>query len=268
MDRLDIDFEWYRDAMGYRLVEAVPPTPAPEMPKNALAAFLRGDLVMLPEGFLAPRPTDPGKPQRIIRAGGTLVPYRPAETLDLMFRELVNTVPTAEGVLGFVSRFGPLTRLGLDEKEGEPIEFAINSIVNMNEFIDAWSTLSGIGKAIQARALESHLGADGLRIAQLDVRLVFDQKARSLKTQLIVGDLFVALWLRMVEVVTSDTVLRRCAHCKALFTAGLGTDRRLDAKFCSDEHRILFNSLKRTPREADNTPDQPRRRGRPQQRAA
>jgi len=36
------------------------------------------------------------------------------------------------------------------------------------------------------------------------------------------------------------------ANVAAFFEAGRGTGRRLDAKFCSDEHRIAFNSLKRS----------------------
>lgn len=39
-----------------------------------------------------------------------------------------------------------------------------------------------------------------------------------------------------------------CLHCGSYFQAGPGTDRRLDAKFCSDQHRKDFNSLKRTPK--------------------
>jgi len=39
---------------------------------------------------------------------------------------------------------------------------------------------------------------------------------------------------------------RACAHCGAMFEAGRGAGRRADAKFCSDEHRVAFNSLKRS----------------------
>jgi hypothetical protein len=37
----------------------------------------------------------------------------------------------------------------------------------------------------------------------------------------------------------------RCWHCDIWFAAGRRTKRRLDAKFCCDEHRIEFNSLRR-----------------------
>lgn len=36
-----------------------------------------------------------------------------------------------------------------------------------------------------------------------------------------------------------------CFYCQGKFIAGLG-NRRADAKFCCDEHRIRFNSLERS----------------------
>ena len=49
-------------------------------------------------------------------------------------------------------------------------------------------------------------------------------------------------------------------NCNRLFTAGGGTDRRLDSKFCSDQHRILYHRQKNAPLLA---PGELRRRGRP-----
>lgn len=40
---------------------------------------------------------------------------------------------------------------------------------------------------------------------------------------------------------------KQCRHCNEWFEAGPGTGRRVDAEFCSDEHRIRFHSLARTP---------------------
>jgi hypothetical protein len=54
------------------------------------------------------------------------------------------------------------------------------------------------------------------------------------------------LWLQFGQAVTRGSRIQTCAHCGAWFEAGRGTGRRLDSKFCSDEHRIAFNSLKRS----------------------
>src|SRR5580692_293689 len=117
----DISLEWSRDALGYRLVEAPPPAPTPELPMNMMGAMQQGLIVpdlTFPELWRASSRAD--QPERIVRAGGSLVPYRPTETLDLIFREFLNADPTAEGVLDFINRFGPLTCSG-NEEEGEPV---------------------------------------------------------------------------------------------------------------------------------------------------
>ena len=38
---------------------------------------------------------------------------------------------------------------------------------------------------------------------------------------------------------------RECLHCKCKFDVGVRTGRRADAKFCSHEHQIAYNSHKR-----------------------
>ena len=54
------------------------------------------------------------------------------------------------------------------------------------------------------------------------------------------------LWLQLGQAVTRGVHIRVCAHCGNLFETGIGTGRRLDARFCCDEHRIAFNSPKRS----------------------
>lgn len=45
-----------------------------------------------------------------------------------------------------------------------------------------------------------------------------------------------------------------CQHCREIFPVGPGTGRRLDAIFCSNDHRVRYHSLKRTlkPRQMEN----------------
>ncbi len=64
--------------------------------------------------------------------------------------------------------------------------------------------------------------------------------------QMTVGDLLAALWVQVGQSIGSGAIIRRCQQCGELFEVGLGTGRRQDAKFCSDKHRIAFNSLKRS----------------------
>lgn len=109
-----VDFEWYRDSLGYELLE----------PKSRVAVPIRpveGETLVAhaPEmvALLA-------RPQRIVRRGGELVRYRPLNKFSprlksapckLFATEAVNP----RGLLAFVEKFGPLTRRGLKEKEEE-----------------------------------------------------------------------------------------------------------------------------------------------------
>jgi len=277
MGPINIEFGWYRDAKGYSLAQQAPSDgtfssllPEKRFPQRAATSHPgdgddRDPSTRFPEGLAVPLPDEPSGPWYIVGNGGTLVPYRADESLDSIFLELLNTEPTAEGVLGFVNRWGLLIgepELGI---EAERVRNGIRMILVMNQFIDA---LMDPEKATRSRFLERIMGVDGFGIGafgvgEVQVHLIFDRRSGSARTMLTVKNLLTALWLRMAEVLTSDTVMRRCAHCNALFTAGPGTDRRLDARFCSDMHRVLYHRQKNT-----SVEDQPRRRGRPRKSAA
>ena len=259
-----IGLEWWRDARGYRLEklalneEAISASPLPIAARVSAQLFLlemraldgqsatpsaREPIISLPEGWWVNQPFV--KPQRILRAGGSLIPYRPVEMLDQIFNAYINTEPTPEGLLGFINRFGPLTRRGLDENFGEPLDFAINNLKCTVSLIEAFGQTA---KADQRRAVTKLLGADGIELYGIKVRVLFDEQTQTLRTEHVARDLTAALWLRVLEVQASDIVMRKCGHCCAWFTAGMGTGRHLNARFCTDEHRITFNSLKRTPK--------------------
>jgi hypothetical protein len=262
MGQIDIEFEWERDAKGYRLAAESPG------PVNGLEHYVR-----FPEGFPEPEIAPPEK-LFLVPNGGTLIRYR-ADDIDLIFREFVNTPLTAYAVREFANRWGTL--LPLEGEEAEPVEIALNTIAEMNRFVDAWVMPETdkrdkplvmeefTGPLTRARLLEEIIGPDGWDIGRLKARLIFDRRTKAPRTQVVIPTLATALYWRMYEMLTSDTVIRRCGHCNALFTAGVGTDRRLDAKFCSDEHRFLYHRLKNAP---EPEPDQPRRRGRPRRAGA
>jgi len=238
-----IGLEWWRDARGYRLDEEIDPSqlcpPRADVGTSGPPGFV--SFFSFPEAWLASQPKIPG---RIVRAGGRLISYRPVEMLDQIFNAYINTEPTPEGLLGFVNRFGPLTPYG-NEDFGELVEFAINHLKSTIALIRAYGETD---KATQKRALAGFLGPDGLESPGIKLRIVFDEQAQTLRTEQIVKDLSTALWLRQLEIMGSDTLMRRCGHCGAWFTAGMGTGRHLNARFCTDAHRIAFNSLKRTPK--------------------
>ena len=120
---VDFEFQWWRDAKGYELVD----TPAPEDTAGALIEMWPSHAdVLFPLGFPAlrgwtdPQPLRPLLPYRIIRLGGDLVPYRPLDIIDDIFRAYINLILEPEAILDFVDRYGPLTRGGLNELAIEP----------------------------------------------------------------------------------------------------------------------------------------------------
>jgi len=252
----DILLDWSRDARGYRLEEPLQNALLGDIPYVPLS-------VALPEGFLARHPSS-GAQTRIIRQGGSLVPCGWPLSLDSAVQAFLNKPATPEGMLEFVNGFGALTREGNLMGIGEPVAAAITLHAAMNGIVDAAATLDRVEKR---RACAQFLGADGIRLSGVEVRLIFDEQAQALRTLQITHDLATALWLRLIIWLESDAILRRCSHCHAIFTAGAGTGRDAKARFCSDEHRIRFNSLKRTPK-PKTSPDQARRRGHPRKAAA
>jgi hypothetical protein len=56
------------------------------------------------------------------------------------------------------------------------------------------------------------------------------------------------LWLQLAQKVSGEAKFRTCElpSCRQIFEVGSNSSRRADARFCSDAHRIEFNSRKRT----------------------
>lgn len=83
-------------------------------------------------------------------------------------------------------------------------------------------------------------------LSQIDIAIVLDPETTKPKMRLSPSSLLNALWLQFGRSISGDACLRRCQHCDAWFEVGTGTGRRRDAKFCSYDHRVAFNSLKRS----------------------
>ena len=253
----EIVLEWWRDALGYCIEEAIPPSASRrEVPTgNMMAALQSGPLpwsdVMLPERLF--QSGDPGRPQLIRRQGGTLVPYRPTDTIDFIFREFVNTPCTDQGALSFVNRFGLLDIGGPDPLhpaplDAEPVAGIISNIRTMNDVIDGLS----VGETLDRAVLAQTLGADGVRLAYLKAVLTVDEVSGLPKVTFAPLSLMAALWLHFGQTLQNDTtVLRRCLQCNALFDAGVGTGRRKDLKFCTDAHRAMFNNRRLSERRTE-----------------
>ena len=90
------------------------------------------------------------------------------------------------------------------------------------------------------------IGPEGIRLSRIDTVLTVDPITRAPRIRLTVDSLRAALWLQLGQALSKGVTVQQCQHCGSLFETGPGTGRRLDAKFCSDQHRIAFNSIKRS----------------------
>jgi hypothetical protein len=232
MNAFSIDFTWWRDEAGYEFV--------PATPDNADRSVERAVEDFLPLSMGG----EPSRRDRIVRRGGQLVPYRPFEHAGGIYGIFATLGKTDKGVLEFFTRFGPLTQAGLDRGCGEDLRFVRATVEAVNELLSF---------PIRERvSYFSRFGDKGLSWSRIDVALVFNPVTGKPQFRFTPPTLHNALWLEFGQVLSSDATMRNCVHCGAWFEAGPGTGRREDAKFCSDAHRIAFNSRRRSKGRAEN----------------
>src|SRR5262249_20364056 len=125
-----------------------------------------------------------------------------------------------QGMLKFVEKFGPLTHDGLRGK-GEIVLDLIDQAKDMEQVIH--------GRII------------AMPLNKLNASIISDSNRLRLKVSPV--NLLDALWLQLAQ--SNRYGFRRCLQCGKSFAIGSG-HRRTDAKFCSDDCRIAFNSLRRS----------------------
>ena len=207
---LYIDFEWSRDAKGYRLEHG-----------------------------------------RIIGNGGKRLAYRPLDEFPTLYNVFAKTPQTPKGLLDFVQKFGRLT----DGHDGDDVRKVLADIEMISTVLEM---LRGrkLPKDKQGGPFEYTASTpSGPRIVsggiplrgKLTASLAPDPITGAWKLKLEPPSLLDAIWLQFGQAVTSDAAdLRFCILCGTPFEAGGQSGRRADAKFCSDECRIDYNSLKRS----------------------
>jgi len=246
MSELHIDFEWSRDPAGYRMAEMKvhPPVlyhPPKHRPLLDLPAFPgQWGLAYHPVGIRAlrdPHHKNP-KPLHVYRRGDKLASYRPLEVFDSLYAKFAK-VYTADDVLFFIERFGPLTRDGFDTAKGELVDGVL-------AHADAMRDLFRFSSGDRARRAKVIASLQLNPFSELEVTLELDAAIEGLKLRLSPTSLLDAIWLQCAQELLGGATVRQCRSCGGWFETGPRTGRRADAKFCSDEHRIAFNSLNRS----------------------
>lgn len=219
---IQIDFEWWRDAKGYRLVPA--------------SVTAQSTVIAHPLGIRA----GVGRHQRyrIVRLGGQLQSYKPFEAYGATLYKMFARIKKPTEMMDFVGKFGPLTKVGLKPRVGDDLDTALVHAEAMREAID-FAAGGPKGSAILVEAQSAPL-------ASMNATLVLDPVTRRPKLKILPVSLLDTLWLSLAQDLSQQGNLRICAQCGEPFRTGPGTGRRLDAKFCSEQHKIAFHSLKRS----------------------
>jgi hypothetical protein len=170
--------------------------------------------------------------EKLVRSGQELERYKPLEAYENVFGEFASIRQSADGVLNFVEKFGPLTRNVPDGAEGEDVAAVIEAAQTINGLL-----LANERKQIPSVSSQPHT-------VHLNVRIL-DPGSHSQPFILVPDTLLDAIWLQLSDALSGGAAIRRCEHCSLWFPAGRGFSRRQDAKFCSAEHQILYNNQKR-----------------------
>jgi hypothetical protein len=228
-----LNFTSYRDTKGYRIIAKIPPPrqrrSLDELLDEPLPAVSSGRLGQVRADGTADGEWISGE---IVSNGGKREKVPLEQYLDAFAKFAAVKTPTE--LLGFVTKFGPLT----NAKRQVVIEL--------------------LAEAQQMReCMRADKAEPFLRNLDLKARLIKDRKTGELDTSVTPSSLLDALWLQFQQSQSSGADFRECVRCGSLFSVGGNSGRLRFAKFCSDEHRKEFNSLARsnpTLREKRNKP--------------
>jgi hypothetical protein len=178
------------------------------------------------------------KDGRLIRNGGELRTYRPLDDYPTLFRMFADECRSEKGVQNFVNKFGLLI--------ASPGDLITTRALGLSGITAARGDL--ISEVIQqakwmTKLVNDKSGVPQIPLTSLEAALVPNG---TIRLKLSPSRLIDAIWLQMAQSVSSGRDLQHCLHCGELFEVGPGSGRRLDAKFCTDEHRTQFHNQRRS----------------------
>lgn len=234
MTTLPIELNWGRDRDGYRLTD-----------HGNYGSWITGN-------------------------GGDLVRTRPLRDHDLHFKVFAD-LKTPDQLLKFISNYGLL--YNTDYKSKLLSRYSVRPIFGHLQLDDGKPKRKESDKPLEGESVSEHLETAALMSTvmkqtvrgwkrtprALDLALstrfnheplgeigLFGDKKRGMRLTFTARSLMDAMWLQLAHRVSGGGTFQSCGFCGLSFESGVGTGRRADAKFCSDEHQIKFNSRKRS----------------------
>jgi hypothetical protein len=212
----------------------------------------------------------------VVGKGGDLVPFRPLEGNDVVFTAFAK-VNSPATLLNFVSHYGLLeepacerpfdteTRQGyvlggeffhFDEEAGglklRPTGEAAPSGERVSDHLETAAlfrrVMTGGAEALRRDPLLTAVKEAIWKTAELGELTAEVDSKQGFRLAIAVNSLLAGLWLQLAQGVLGHRSFNTCRSCGSIFEVGVTFGRRADAKFCSDAHRIEFNSHKRSKR--------------------
>lgn len=191
----------------------------------------------------------------IARRGGELIPVYPLRG-GFAYKAFAN-VSTDKDLVEFMNCYGFLESVnsigpsflriesgklyaikGAPEPNGESVREHLESAGFFRELLRA--RLQRRLSQGAATWVES-FGTDGIG----EIQMRFD-KHGVFRPVLTPTSLMSGLFWQLINSKRAGAQYRSCQYCGVIFQVGVGSGRRADAKFCSDEHKKEFNSRKRS----------------------
>jgi hypothetical protein len=152
-----------------------------------------------------------------------------------LYSAFANEVVTAEGLLKFVQSHGPLTNRGNDQ--GDEVHYVLWHAARMRDCLKLVSARRRTGRPAKGF---------GISAIPLHAAIDWDPETNIPRWVMRPNTLVDGLWLQFGQAITRGARLQTCRLCGEWFEVGYPGDRRLDSKFCRDEHRVQYNSRKRS----------------------
>lgn len=177
---------------------------------------------------------------RVVAKGDELEWYRPLDDYSTLYKLFADECRSEKGALEFIKKYGPLLT-----SPGALIETRALGLPTL------MSTIGDLVSEVIAQAQSMKKQLTGRTVPQIpltSIEAVLIPDGSTVRLKLRPSRLIDAIWLQMAQSVSSGRAVRACQRCGTWFEVGPGSrpPRRLDALFCSDQHRIEFNSLARS----------------------
>lgn len=219
-------FEWWRDSKGYV---------SGKFDEIGVTEYVSVQGMRLPK-------IGSSKRIRIVGCGGKKLTYRPFASFTSLCLQFAK-VRTPSDLLGFIEKFGLLSDdrpvfTGKITGLGEDVARALGEAKKFRLLLTAKSE----GPAALGQAIRKNPGPI-MGAARLVLR---PDHAKGARIAIELSSLLDGLWLQLGHKLAGNANFRSCLHCHEWFETGPGTGRRLDARYCSDEHRVEYHSRHRS----------------------